>query len=193
MKKPLFLFSHEADSLRPFILKFAGTNLPYYAEVLSGGHDISIIRTEKKLIELFKKNEFDGVIRIGHTPLSKVWRLLEMNPLPVFSFDSRNLPGLSFGEVCSYGSKELITQERFWKALDLVNYAFAGDDSVEGFVNLTQKYPLSEVAFMRKLQDALPYDGKVYLGNSLISRFFEMVQTKRFQWQGLDFLQNATY
>ncbi|MES2526862.1 MAG: thiamine pyrophosphate-binding protein [Bdellovibrionota bacterium] len=184
VKKPLFLISHEAESMRPFILKFAGTNLPYYAEVLSGGHDISIIRTEKKLIDLFKKNEFDGVIRVGHTPLSKVWRLLEINPLPVFSFDSRNLPGLSFGDVSSMGSRDLMTQDRFWKALDQVIFPFAGDDSVENFENLVKRYPASEVAFLKKLQDALPYDGKVYLGNSLIIRFFEMVQTKRFQTSG---------
>lgn len=184
VKRPLFLFSHEAESMRPFILKFAGTNLPYYSEVMSGGHDVSIIRTEKKLIELFRKCAFDGVIRIGHTPLSKVWRLLETSPLPVFSFDSRNLPGLSFGEIMPMSSKELITQDRFWKALEKINFAFEGDDSVESFVNLCKKYPASELSFMKSLQDALPYDGKVYLGNSLIIRFFEMVQTKRFRIDG---------
>lgn len=184
VKKPLFLFSHEAESMRPFILKFAGTNLPYYAEVMSGGHDVSIIRTEKKLIELFRKNAFDGVVRIGHTPLSKVWRLLETSPLPVFSFDSRNMSGLSFGEIMAMGSKDLMNQELFWKTLDNVNFAFEGDDSVETFVNLIKKYPASELSFMKSLQDALPYDGRVYLGNSLIIRFFEMVQTKRFRIDG---------
>ncbi|MFL5784546.1 MAG: thiamine pyrophosphate-binding protein, partial [Bacteriovoracaceae bacterium] len=77
VQRPLFLFSHEAESMRPFTLKFANTNLPYFAETMSGAHDLSIIRTEKKLIELFKKKYFDGVVRIGHTPLTKVWRLLE--------------------------------------------------------------------------------------------------------------------
>ena len=184
LKKPLFLFSHEAESMRPFILKFAGTNLPYYAEVMSGGHDVSIIRTEKKLIELFRKNYFDGVIRIGHTPLSKVWRLLEQNPLPVFSFDSRNLPGLSFGEIMQAGSQDLAKEPRFWSALEKLNFPFEGDDSVETFMNLIKKYPASELTFMKTLQDSLPYDGKVYLGNSLIIRFFEMVQTKRFRIEG---------
>ncbi len=184
LKRPLFLFSHEAESMRPFILKFAGTNLPYYAEVMSGGHDISIIRTEKKLVELFRKNYFDGVIRVGHTPLSKVWRLLEQAPLPVFSFDSRNLPGLSFGEVMQAGSKSLMDEARFWSALEKVSLPFEGDDSVEVFTNLLKKYPASEISVMKTLQDALPYDGKVYLGNSLIIRFFELVQTKRFRIDG---------
>ncbi len=184
LKKPLFLFSHEAESMRPFILKFAGTNLPYYAEVMSGGHDISIIRTEKKLIELFRKNYFDGVVRVGHTPLSKVWRLLEQNPVPVFSFDSRNLPGMSFGDIMHAGSKDLMSETKFWSALEKVNFPFEGDETVETFMNLVKKFPASELSVMKTLQDSLPYDGKVYLGNSLIIRFFEMVQTKRFRVEG---------
>lgn len=184
LRNPLFLFSHEAESMRPFILKFAGTNLPYYAEVMSGGHDISIIRTEKKLIELFGKGKFDGVIRIGHTPLSKVWRLLEQSPLPVFSFDSRNLPGLSFGEVMQAKSKDLTQDHEFWTILEKLSMPFEGDETVENLVNLIKKYPDSEIAVMKKLQDSLPYDAQIYLGNSLIIRFFELTQTKRFRIQG---------
>ncbi len=184
VKKPLFLFSHEAESMRPFILKFAGTNLPYYAEVMSGGHDLSIIRSEKKLIELFRKNYFDAVVRVGHTPLSKVWRLLEQNPLPVFSFDSRNLPGMSFGEIMDMGTHSLMKEDRFWSALEKISFPFEGDDSVEIFANLIKKYPESELSVVKTLQDALPYDARVYLGNSLIIRFFELVQTKRFRIDG---------
>ncbi len=184
VKRPLFLFSHEAESMRPFILKFANTNLPFYAEAMSGGHDLSIIRTEKKLIELMKKNAFDGVIRIGHTPLSKVWRLLELNPLPVYSIDTRNMPALSYGSVLQMNVKTLTNEERFWKVIEKVSFPFEGDDSVETFSKLIQTYPQSEPAMMKRLQDALPYDGKVYLGNSLIIRFFELVQTKRFRIDG---------
>ena len=184
VKHPLFLFSHEATSMRPFLLKFSGMNLPFYAETMSGGHDLSLIRTEKKLIELFKKNHFDAVIRIGHTPLSKVWRLLEQNPLPVFSFDPRGLPGLSFGDVMKVSTRELLNEERFWKAVESIRPNFAGDDSVETFFNLLGKYPESEPAWMKKIQDALPYDARVYLGNSLIIRFFELAQTKRFRVEG---------
>lgn len=184
VKRPLFLFSHESDSMRPFVLKFANTNLPYYAESMSGAHDMSIIRTEKKLIDLFRKKQIDGVVRIGHTPLSKVWRLLEIDPLPVFSFDERNLPGMSFGTVLGKGSKALGNEERFWKTLDKVQFPFEGDDTIETQVSLMQKYPASEMVWMRKIQDALPYDARVYLGNSLIIRFFELVQTKRFRVDG---------
>lgn len=184
VKRPLILFSHEAKSMRPFLLKFSGLNLPFYAETMSGGHDLSLIRTEKKLIELFRKNHFDGVIRIGHTPLSKLWRLLEQNPLPVFSFDDRGLPALSFGEVMKLGTSGLLTESRFWDALGKVSLSYEGDETVETLFTLIGKHPDSEMAWMKKIQDQLPYDARVYLGNSLIIRFFELVQTKRFRVDG---------
>ena len=182
VKRPLFLFSHESKSMRSFILKFSNTNLPFYAETMSGGHDLSTIRTEKKLIELFRNKTFDSVIRIGHTPLSKVWRLLEVDPLPVFSFDERGLPGMSFGEVLKTGTTALT--ESFWNSLDDVKFPFEGDGSFETLINLLQKYPDSEPAVMKKVHDFLPYDARVYLGNSLIVRFFELIQTKRFRIEG---------
>lgn len=181
-KKPLFLFSHESKSMRPFILKFSNTNLPFYAEAMSGGHDLSLIRTEKKLIELFRNKAFDSVVRIGHTPLSKVWRLLEVDPLPVFSIDERGLPGLSFGEVLKSGTSGLT--ETFWNSVEQIKFPYEGDGSVETLANLLRKYPESEPAVMKRLHDSLPYDARVYLGNSLIIRFFELIQTKRFRVEG---------
>jgi 2-succinyl-5-enolpyruvyl-6-hydroxy-3-cyclohexene-1-carboxylate synthase len=98
-KKPLFLFSHEKESMRPLVEKFAKKNLTFYAESLSGAHDLSVIKTEKKMIELFDALFFDCIVRVGHTPISKIWRLLEKNPLPVFDFYLRNLQGLSLGDL----------------------------------------------------------------------------------------------
>lgn len=184
VKRPLFLFSHEKESMRTFISEFMKTTLPFYAEALSGGHDLSSIKTEKKLIELFKKKAFDGVIRIGHTPLSKVWRLLETNPLPVFSIDPRNLPGMSFGEVYQASSSELKKTEQFWKLLSGVVSAPERDDSTEILDRLLKKFPRSEPAIMRELHDSLSENSLVYLGNSLIIRFFELVQTKRHRAEG---------
>jgi 2-succinyl-5-enolpyruvyl-6-hydroxy-3-cyclohexene-1-carboxylate synthase len=91
---------------------------------------------------------------------------------------------MSFGDVMHMGSKGLMNEAQFWSTLEKVDIPFEGDETVESFVNLTQKYPASELSVMKKLQDVLPYDGRVYLGNSLIIRFFEMVQTKRFRIDG---------
>ncbi|WP_408096774.1 thiamine pyrophosphate-binding protein [Peredibacter sp. HCB2-198] len=181
VKKPLFVFSHENKSMRPLIEKFSKLGLLFYAETLSGGRDLSNLKTEKKLIELFDAGFFDGVVRIGHTPLTKIWRLLEKKPLPVFHFDSRNLPGLSFGEVLPMDSEALLKNDQFWNALDKLSPFPIGDETVWTLEKLIQKYPESEVATLKKLQGHLNTNDQVYLGNSLVIRFFELTQTAPLQ------------
>lgn len=184
VKKPLFLFSHENKSMRPFIEKFAQSKLTFYAEGLSGGKDLSPIKTEKKLIELFNAGFFDGIIRIGQTPLSKIWRLLEKSPLPVFHFDSRNLPALSFGEVLPYSSDELMINQEFWQILQgLLPYPVA-DETIWRLDELIQKYPAAEISYSKKLNELIREDEIVYLGNSLVIRFFELTQTKKLTIHG---------
>lgn len=179
-KKPLFLFSHESKSMRPLIEKFSKLNLTFYAEALSGGRDLSVIKTEKKLIELFEARYFDAIVRVGHTPISKIWRLLEKNPLPVFHFDSRNLPGLSFGEVLPMSSTELVESSAFWKSVSaLLPYPIA-DETIWTLDELEKKYPQSEITYLDRLNKIIPEGSTVYLGNSLVIRFFELTQRKNF-------------
>jgi 2-succinyl-5-enolpyruvyl-6-hydroxy-3-cyclohexene-1-carboxylate synthase len=173
---PLFIFSHEEKSMRPFIEAFAKTGLPFYAETLSGGRDLSTISDERTLLKLWNEGAFDSVVRVGHTPLSKIWRLLEKKPIPTLSIDSRGLPGLSFGEVLHKSSHELISDERFWPELPKAMPKFPRDSKL---VELIDRYPRSEIALMERTHDSLSEDDLVYLGNSLVVRFFELVQTKR--------------
>lgn len=178
-KKPLFIFSHEEKSMRPLIEMFAEKKLSFYAETLSGGRDLSMIKTEKKLIELFNQGFFDSIVRIGHTPLTKIWRLLEKKPMPVFHFDSRNLPGLSFGEVLPRSSEELLNDKQF---LDLIKNVLpypVADESPWKLEELISKYPQSEISIFSRIQGKLKSDEFVYLGNSLVVRFFELTQAKK--------------
>lgn len=184
VRKPLFVFSHENKSMRPLIEKFSKLGLLFYAETLSGGRDLSSLKTEKKLIELFEAGFFDSVVRIGHTPLTKIWRLLEKKPLPVFHFDSRRLPGLSFGEVLPIDSETLLKNEKFWSALGELSPFPIGDETVWTLDKLIEKYPESEVAVFKKIQGLLPDQAPIYLGNSLVIRFFELTQTAPFKVYG---------
>jgi 2-succinyl-5-enolpyruvyl-6-hydroxy-3-cyclohexene-1-carboxylate synthase len=183
-KKPLFIFSHENRSMRPLVEKFSSYNLTFYAESLSGAHDLSVIKTEKKLIELFEANYFDSVIRIGHTPLTKIWRLLEKKTLPVFHFDSRNLPGLSFGEVLPYHSEKLLESEDFWKSIsNLLPYPIA-DETIWRRDELIERFKESEISYLHRINEKIPEGSTVYLGNSLVVRFFELTQKKHFYVHG---------
>lgn len=183
-KKPLFIFSHESQSMRPLIEKFKETKLTFYAEALSDGRDLSDLKTERKLTELFNSGFFDCIVRIGHTPLTKIWRLLERKPLPVFHLDSRGLPGLSFGEVLRVNSKTLTESSWFWEAIhELLPYPVA-DETTWLLDELVEKNPSSEVSLFKKIHDSLPQTAVVYLGNSLVVRFFELIQRREFRVYG---------
>jgi 2-succinyl-5-enolpyruvyl-6-hydroxy-3-cyclohexene-1-carboxylate synthase len=179
-KKPLFIFSHENKSMRKLIEKFKPRKLSFYAEALSGGHDLSDLKTEKKLLELFNSGFFDSIIRIGHTPLTKIWRLLERKHLPVFHFDSRSLPALSYGELLPMSAQDLLHSTAFWEILDGLSPYPIADETIWQLDELQDKYPDSEISTFKKIHDKLSENSLVYLGNSLVIRFFELVQTKNF-------------
>ena len=183
-KKPLFLISHESRSMRPLVEKFSDHKVLFYAESLSHGHDLSPIKTESELLKLFQQNYFDSVVRIGHTPLSKLWRNLEMANLPVFSVDERGLPGLSHGEVLKKSARSLLEEPSFWESLKVFSQPSYMDPSTKLLSVLIKQYLQAEVSWMEKIHDALPLNATVFLGNSLVIRNFELVQTKAFKIYG---------
>lgn len=178
--KPLFIFSHENKSMRPFVEKFKRLNLPFYAEVLSQCHDLSSIFFERDLIKAFKKNHFSSVVRIGHTPMTKLWRLLEQTPLPQFSFDSRNFQGLSFGTVMPLSSDDLNNSPHFWENIISLQSS-PGIHQTEGKVleSLVMKYPDSDISRLAQVVNTIKDESLVYVGNSLVIRFFELLQNRR--------------
>jgi len=180
VKKPFILVSHETSDLRQLVKKISSYGLPFYAEVASGAKELSSIKTEREVLRLFKEKAFDGVIRIGHTPMSKLWRKLQGVRLPVYSFDSRGLKGLSYGSVEKISTNQLLSQASFWKELPLP-WMKGEDKSTLHLEGLCQKYPQSEIALMKRVHDHLPSGAKVFLGNSLVIRYFELVQNKNFQ------------
>lgn len=180
IRSPLFIVSHENVSLREMGQKLKEFNVSLYTESLSGGRDLTKGIYEQTLIK--NLSHFDGVIRIGHTPLSKAWRLLETHHKKVFSFDHRNLSALSYGEVCPLSGHELLENSSFWQSIaKFKNTNILKTQEIEFLI---KKYPLAEPSIFRKLQDFIPEGSLVYLGNSLVIRYFEMVQTKSFQVYG---------
>lgn len=183
-KRPLFLFSHEESSMRTFVQEFCKLGIPFYAETMSGAHDLSPIKSEKELISLFKQGKFDSVVRVGFTPLSKVWRLLETQFTPVSSFDSRNLPALSYGDVYPLSAQALLQDPYWWEMLKQISCSLERSSAAEDLKALAVKFPKAEVSTFMQLQKALPEKSIIYLGNSLIIRHFELTQEKNFEIHG---------
>jgi 2-succinyl-5-enolpyruvyl-6-hydroxy-3-cyclohexene-1-carboxylate synthase len=181
---PLILISHENSSMKQFVEKIKTIGLPFYAEILSNAHSISSIRFEKDLIKAFKAGLFSSVIRIGHTPQTKMWRLLEETPLPQFSFDERGFLGLSHGAVLNLGSQNLINEKKFWNALKKCKpFSIPLTNSLL-LKKLIDKYPDSDVAKIATLEQMLNANSLVYLGNSLTIRFYELINDRSLHFYG---------
>jgi 2-succinyl-5-enolpyruvyl-6-hydroxy-3-cyclohexene-1-carboxylate synthase len=182
--RPIFLISHGDEDTHEIFQRLLEMRLTVYAEVMTSLHQCSPLRFEEDLILGLKQKAFTSVIRLGHTPLTKFWRMLEKFHLPVFSFDSRNLPALSYGTVMPLTQKALLNESIFWKVLSEVKPFELKTRSYQSLQELLHEYPDSEMASLEKLQQFIPEGSHVYLGNSLTIRYFELVQSKSYHIWG---------
>ncbi|MBC75858.1 MAG: hypothetical protein CME64_07565 [Halobacteriovoraceae bacterium] len=173
-ERTLFLFSHARESLRELVLTIKKKTDFVYAETLSWAKDLGPIANEFELLKLYKEGCFDSIVRIGHTPLSKLWRVIDTETIDVFSVDPRGLSALSHGQVCS--------------DLDFVSLSQlepAKCSHVSSFnEDIFTKYPDSQWSWFKGFQESIPEDSIIYLGNSSVIRDFEAVQNKKFRTYG---------
>ncbi|HSP34945.1 MAG TPA: 2-succinyl-5-enolpyruvyl-6-hydroxy-3-cyclohexene-1-carboxylic-acid synthase, partial [Thermoanaerobaculia bacterium] len=177
--KPLLLISglhrKHRDRVRDFALRLGA---PLYAEPLSG------LREDPQLEPLRLNNErmlarggFTRVIRVGHVPTLRFWRDLDESrgALPVVSFSRLPFPGLCRGDVWpidALRSLRLDPRRRDQAFFDLDR---ANHDALE---RILDEEPHSELALIRKLSRELPDKSRVYLGNSLPVREWDLAATR---------------
>lgn len=165
------LAAEDRDRVREFVLQL---NAPVYAEPLSG------LREDDALCDLLVVNErslprggFDGVIRIGNVPTLRFWRDLDRSDLGLVSFSRLRFPGLSRGEVHSIDALPEVTR----RARD--DAFFMRDcEQRARFEALLDEEPDSELAAFRKLSRELPHGARIYLGNSLPIREWDLAATR---------------
>lgn len=169
-ERTLFLISHDTFSLREITQELLSKTRLLYAETLSGAKDLSPIANEFELLALYREGAFDSIVRIGHTPLSKLWRIIDTKEIPVFSLDPRGLSGLSHGELSDLGYEVL-------KDLEIKPVEFESRFSWEAL----KRFPNSQMSILKQWQESAQENSFVYLGNSSVIRDFEAVQTKAFR------------
>jgi len=183
-KNPLILLSHETQSLRNLAKKLKENSIPFYAELLSSSHELSSFSNENEILKRLNLNHFDSIIRIGHTPLSKAWRLMEKLHLPILNFDSRGMTGLSYGQTMKISIQELTESLEFWKFIQHFSQLSFPSIELKNVTSLLHKYPQSEPSLLYKLQHLLPEGSNLYVGNSLVIRFMELVNNREFKFFG---------
>jgi 2-succinyl-5-enolpyruvyl-6-hydroxy-3-cyclohexene-1-carboxylate synthase len=168
------LHARDRDRIRAFALAL---NAPLYAEPLSGLREDPAL--EHLLItageRMIGRGEFDGVIRIGNVPTARFWRDLDESrrDLPLISFSALPFTGCSRGEVhpidaLPYDVEPRDRDERFF-ATDRAQAA--------AIAQILDDEPQSELALLRELSRTLPADSRLYLGNSLPIREWDLAAT----------------
>jgi 2-succinyl-5-enolpyruvyl-6-hydroxy-3-cyclohexene-1-carboxylate synthase len=178
-RRPLVILGGLDESHRIAVREFAKKlNAPVYAEPLSG------LREDPSLSHLLitagermiGRGDFDSVIRIGNVPTLRFWRDLDesRHDLPLISFSALPFTGCSRGEVHSIEAlpSEITPRER--------DEAFFEDDRerAAAITQILDDEPDSELAMFRSLSQSIPENTRVYLGNSLPIREWDLAASR---------------
>jgi 2-succinyl-5-enolpyruvyl-6-hydroxy-3-cyclohexene-1-carboxylate synthase len=153
-------------------------NAPIYAEPLSGLREDPalahlVITAGERMIG---RGDFDSVIRIGNVPTLRFWRDLDESrrDLPLISFSALPFTGCSRGEVHPLESlpSDITPRER--------DDRFFADDRqhADAITQILDDEPASELAMFRSLSQSIPENSRVYLGNSLPIRDWDLAATR---------------
>jgi len=173
--RPLVILGGLHESHNPRVREFTQKlNAPIYAEPLSG------LREDPALAHLLitagermiGRGDFDSVIRIGNVPTLRFWRDLDESrrDLPLISFSALPFTGCSRGEVHPLESlpSDITPRER--------DAAFFADDRqhAAAIAKILDDEPDSELAMFRERSKSIPPNARVYLGNSLPIREWDL-------------------
>jgi 2-succinyl-5-enolpyruvyl-6-hydroxy-3-cyclohexene-1-carboxylate synthase len=171
LRKPLVLIGGLAAKHRAFVLDRV-SNAPFYAEPLSGLREHSTITAGERMIA---RGDFDGVIRIGNVPTLRYWRDLESLDLPVEHFTDLPFTGLTRGELHPIDALPSIESSA----------TFPNDAEFRArFERILDDEPQSELAMIRTLSHELAPNTRIYLGNSLPIREWDLAaERKPFEYE----------
>jgi 2-succinyl-5-enolpyruvyl-6-hydroxy-3-cyclohexene-1-carboxylate synthase len=159
------LAANHRERVREFVRTL---NAPTYAEPLSGLREdptLPLITAGERMIA---HAQFDSVIRIGNVPTLRFWRDLDTRDTPVTHYTDLPFTGLTRGQIHPIEALPSMTGTRD-------ETFFARDrQSAQCFAKILDDEPLSELAMIRALSESLAPGTRVYLGNSLPIREWDL-------------------
>jgi len=171
------LAAKHRDRVRDFCLHANGA---IYAEPLSG------LREDPRLEPMLIRNErmlsrgnFDSVIRIGNVPTLRFWRDLDSSHINVTHYSDLPFAGLTRGEVQSLEALSRRERVALSEAKGRVR-GFVEEDREKAaeFQKILDSEPESELAMFRALSHQIPKGARIYLGNSLPIREWDLAATR---------------
>ena len=179
-RRPLVIAGGLRRGDRDAVVKFLRQlNAPVYAEAMSGLRedvevgDLMITAGER----MIARGDFDGVIRIGSVPTLRFWRDLDESrmDLPVVSFSRATFAGLSRGEVMAL---EMLAQVRSARCERDEKFFREDRERAAAIARILEEEPQSELAMVRRISLDIDRGSRVYLGNSLPIREWDLVATR---------------
>jgi len=121
---------------------------------------------------MIARARFDSVIRIGNVPVLRFWRDLETGDLPVVHYSDLLFPGLTRGTMRPIAELPLLegTRDEDFFARDR--------EQAARFAAILDEEPESELAMIRALSHGLAEGSRVYLGNSLPIREWDLAAAR---------------
>jgi 2-succinyl-5-enolpyruvyl-6-hydroxy-3-cyclohexene-1-carboxylate synthase len=165
------------DRVRDFCLR---SNRAVYAEPLSGlredpALDGIRIRNERML----SRGNFDSVIRIGNVPTLRFWRDLDAMTIPVTHYSDLPFAGMTRGEVRPLSSLSPRERVVLSEAKERVRGVIEEDrEKYAAIQKILDDEPQSELAMVRALSEKIPHGARIYLGNSLPIREWDLAATR---------------
>ena len=165
-QRPLIIIGGLAAKHRARVLECV-RDAPFYAEPLSGLREHATITAGERMIA---RGNFDSVIRIGNVPTLRFWRDLESMVLPVLHYSDLPFTGLTRGELHPIEALPKIVSSA----------SYPGDAEMRArFEAILDDEPQSELSMIRALSRELPANTRVYLGNSLPIREWDLVAERK--------------
>ncbi|MBN2492058.1 MAG: 2-succinyl-5-enolpyruvyl-6-hydroxy-3-cyclohexene-1-carboxylic-acid synthase [Planctomycetes bacterium] len=125
---------------------------------------------------VLRRIDFDAVLRLGGVPALRLWRDLDRAGPPVFSVSALPRRGMSRGGLLHgtfAAALDALSPTRV--AMDLAPLRARDRAFARALDRILEAEPRSEPALVRGLSRLVPPDARVYLGNSLPLREWDLV------------------
>lgn len=186
-RRPLVLVGalhrSDRDEVRRFLSAYGA---PTYFEAHSGlreDHALTCVRVNSVdgILERARKNgyEIDGVLRIGGVPTLRLWRDLEIlgGKIPVCSISREPFSGLSWAKVTTASPARVLQGITPPAPMGSSDFLAADHAFQEKLRALFHQEPLSEPSLFHSLSRAIPVGARVFIGNSLPIREWDLAAT----------------
>ena len=182
VRNPLVLVSSldhsEAKALAPWL---ASLNCPLYLETVSQlrGHknlqEFSLHSGERILLTTECQRATDGILRIGGIPTPRFWRDAETSDRPILHISRLPFPGIEREKTVVPLVHFLAMADRYSPSGGTIDALIQRDRRAAAKLDeLLHAEPHSEAALVKLLADIFPPNARVFLGNSLPIREWDL-------------------